>query len=331
MQAVTQNTQTHCPNLKYSRNYSLRSYNVKMKSKFNPKHPLLKKMFGELENRASAARDILKKMPQASVPLYVLNLSKPPGISNPPIQIASGVLIKLSTEHFIFTASHAIEEYKDYPVIIGCEGKFHFLNGDRFSTGKGASGTHQDDPLDAAVFHIQKDQVTDDIKSCALNLEHLDLTQPTGVHLHIATGFIASRSKFYQRSDRNPIDVCSFFELDSNEYSKLKLNESEHVALSGDTQIVINDTWQTAPSLKGMSGCGIYIIYGIPQDIKLSTNNESLRSAKLTAILIEHRTKTSLIKAVVGIRIKYHLAMIDKFLPHIGAWINEEITKIKPI
>ena len=72
-----------------------------------------------------------------------------------PRQFGSGVLVRLVGESFLLSAAHVFEEFGDWSVLIGCGESLVPLLGTRFSSLPGPSGSHQDDPIDAAVLHIE--------------------------------------------------------------------------------------------------------------------------------------------------------------------------------
>lgn len=94
---------------------------------------------------------------KAVIPIYHL-----PELKKQPIQIASGLLVNIKDEYFIFSASHVFEQIGNHQLLTGdgLGNKVISLPGERFSTPRGKSGTHSDDPIDASVYHIQAELPT---------------------------------------------------------------------------------------------------------------------------------------------------------------------------
>jgi hypothetical protein len=155
-----------------------------LKPNFDLKNPIIKSAIEFHQIQMEKALSAPKQVENAVLPIY-WTLRSP----TKPEQVASGVVVRIKTEYFIFSASHVFDDIKGYALLVGTgEGR------ERFSTKRGVSGTHKDDPMDASVFHIQ-DGITDTIKKVALSLENLDFKQPdTSKSVHMAVGFRVKKS-----------------------------------------------------------------------------------------------------------------------------------------
>lgn len=121
-----------------------------------------------------------------------------------PEQVGSGVVVGIKGEYFIFSASHVFDDVGHHALLVATGGgeRLATLSGERFSTKKGPSGTHADDPIDASVFHIQ-DGLTDKIKDLALSPEDLDLTHSDkSWTVFMAAGFRAKKSHTMEMKQR---------------------------------------------------------------------------------------------------------------------------------
>lgn len=123
-----------------------------MKPNIDLKNPIVKEGIIYFQNKALEALKVPQRVESAVVPIYHV-----PKFKRKPVQIGSGVLVKIKSEYFILSASHVFDEIENYQLLIGdgTGSEIQSIPGDRFSSSKGKSGTHRDDPYDASVFHIQ--------------------------------------------------------------------------------------------------------------------------------------------------------------------------------
>ena len=122
--------------------------------KFDLGDPRVQALSKVWEQKVLLAQDAAKGFQDAVRPLYMYDVGAGGGRSGRPSQHASGVLVRLDEEVLVFSVAHGFECYEGYPIVVGCGDQLFPLNGERYSSVPGASGTHHDDPVDAAVFHI---------------------------------------------------------------------------------------------------------------------------------------------------------------------------------
>lgn len=235
-----------------------------------------------------------------------------------PEQTASGVFVRIKDQYFVFSASHVFDDIGDFQLLMAVEGEeiLTTFAGERFSTARGPSGYHGDDPIDASVFHI-KTQVPDSVKSLALNLDNLD-REPydKGCSAFVMSGIRSKKSKTIGNKTFTKRESFGSIELSSEHYTNIDLNKEYHLALAYDDEHHINGQWQKSPVPSGFSGGGIFRING------LSINPLFLRPKKLTplltAITIAHRRgKNNNPGVLIGTRVAVHLELIKKFLPEV--------------
>lgn len=278
-------------------------------------NPLLKLFQAAADNRAKLASSLSHQIDHSVCSLYAYMGKKYPE------QMGSGVLLKIAEKIFILTAAHVMEEYKEHPVIIGLDDKLHFLRGERYSSAKGKSGSHQDDPIDVAVFHILQADVTESIANKCIQLADLDLVRTDQKDLQVLIGFRAKKSKISNRIAKSIKDSYTLMECLAHDYNKLGLSRDHYVALSWEDELYSSDNLISSPSLKGMSGGGIFRVVGLDQD-PFSSYGDTLH-CKLSGITIESIKKTHLRPgAVLGVRVINHLFLIHKFLPELADQID---------
>lgn len=254
-----------------------------------------------------------QKVENAVLPIY-WTLRSP----TKPEQVASGVVVRIKTEYFIFSASHVFDDIKEYALLVGTgEGReLVTLSGERFSTKRGVSGTHKDDPMDASVFHI-KQGITETIMNVALSLENLDFKQPdTLKSVHMAAGFRVKKSNVSGNQSKTKRECFPSIEYAEEEYSCLNIDKSTHIALAYEDQILMDNKWQTSPRPKGISGGAIIKVQGVKVFPPLISNSEpkQLLSAITIAQRREHKGKLGVL---IGTRINVHLSLIEKYLPNL--------------
>lgn len=178
-----------------------------------------------------------------------------------------------------------------YSVPIGCGDKVHYLSGDRFSTIQDPSGTHADDPVDAAVFHIQGD-IPDILRSVALSLDRLDLTPKSAQpEFCAAIGYRASKGKRHGTSWHSHQDIFVSTEVEAEDYETLGIDPQRFVAIAYGTEILVSERWQPSPNPRGMSGGAIVRLGGLPANPFAAQS--STTAPVLSAIVTELRKENN--------------------------------------
>ena len=233
-----------------------------------------------------------------------------------PEQVGSGVVVTIKDEFFVFSASHVFDDIGRFQLLLGTgEGsKLASLSGERFSSKKGPSGNHSDDPIDASVFHIQSG-LTEKIKSIAISLNDLDLDQPDESRsVHMAAGFRVKKSNTDGNQAKAKRECFPSIEYWVDEYSILGIDRKTHIALAYENQVLMGGRWQTSPTPKGVSGGAIIKIQGVEMSPPFSIKSNAQQL--LSAITIEQRReKAGKPGAIIGTRIGVHLGLIHTYLP----------------
>lgn len=289
-----------------------------MKPNFDSSDPQFIAVHKVLHTRALIAHQAASTLDHAVHPIYAFR----EGLSMPQ-QIGSCVVFNIADEFFLLSAAHVYEPIGPYVVLVGCGDRLHPLSGDRFSTKQGPSGTHQDDKVDAAVLHITC-AVPQELRECALTIDHFDV-DPAGnlPEFYVAAGYRASRATSSKARLESPLDLFPSIEHFQTAYQKLNLDRMKYVAMANDKQVLVDGRWQLAPSkLQGMSGGAIFRIHGLSPDPRVPTPAHT--SARLSAIIIERsnpRRKNDP-RAIVGVRIGFHLGLIQTYLPDLLREVN---------
>lgn len=287
--------------------------NTLMKPYFDLKDPLVSMAVEMSKYQMYKALSIPQKVEDSVVPIFHTIKRK-----TKPDQIGSGVVVKLKDEYFIFSASHVFEIIGENQLLVGtCKReKLISLAGERFSTKKGISGSHRDDPIDASVFHIQSG-ITESLKEIAITIDDIDFEPKIEfMNIFMASGFRSKKSNTSGNEAKGKRECFPSVEYSEKEYDILNIDPRFHIALAFEDQIIINGKWQKSPKPKGMSGGAIIKACGL-STVPPFHNGVKLRQ-KLTAITIEQRREQNGKPGVlIGTRVGVHFGLIKQFLPSV--------------
>ena len=281
-----------------------------MKPRIDPKNPIVKLFDKYYQSKISAALELTLDLEKSVVPIYH-TVKKP----YRPEQIGSGVIVNIHDEFFIFSASHVFDDIGENQLLIGLgEGeKILSLAGERYSSLKGKSGTHLDDPIDASVFHI-KDCVTKKIEQRALTIDQLDIEEPDELSICIACGFRVKNSNTKNYEIKSKQEVFPSIEINKDQYSKVGADTLYHTVMSFEAYYLREGHVLKSPKPRGISGGAMFKAYGINH---LPNHNRSIKPyAKLNAITISHKQeKGNQIGAIVATKVILHLNLIELAMP----------------
>ena len=231
--------------------------------------------------------------------------------------VGSCVLLSVGGQVFALSASHVFDHVGSYQLLIGCGDRLHSLAGDRFSTKKGPSNTHADDPIDASVFHITA-EVPRIVRSSALCPSDLDLTAAKRrPEFYVATGYRLSQSRTTSKGHAAKLDRYPTIELDEAHYLQGNRSRKWQLMLAFEEQVLLDGNWQTAPSIRGFSGGAMFRLPSVA--VLPGLNPQAPPQVKLAAILIERSkgVRTGIHSAAVGTRLGVHFGLIHKYLPEL--------------
>lgn len=282
-----------------------------MKPKIDLSNPRVQEFFRLYGDRATIAYNLTMSLEESVHPIYVL-----PKYRDTPQQLGSCVVLAIKNHTFLLSAAHVFEPIGPYAVLVGCGDRLHALTGDRFSSKQGPSGTHGDDSVDAAAFHITG-EVPNEIRSCALSLSDIDLYAPHHEsEFHVCVGYRISKSTRSRGKLSSQRDMYPGGEFPKSDYDLIGVDRSKNVALPFEDDIFINNKWQSAPVVRGMSGGAIFRISGLFANVAKLVDDHT---ARLTALIIERRPKKKdASPALIGARIGFHLSLINNFLPDLN-------------
>ncbi|MBG9909122.1 hypothetical protein BCPR1_04435 [Bacillus paranthracis] len=292
-----------------------------MKPNIDLENPIVKEAITDFQTKVIGALVVPQRVESAVIPIYHL-----PKLKRKPVQIGSGVLVKIKSEYFIFSASHVFDEIGNHLLLTG-DGtgtKIQSLSGDRFSSGRGKSGTHRDDQVDASVFHIQS-PISGALKKEAITLNDFDFSSSKeNEAIFIAAGFRVKKSNTAGNTVRSKREGFPSIEIDVEDYLRMKIDAEIHITLAYENQILLNGIWQTSPIPKGFSGGAIIRVDEVTVDSE--TIDKPVYKQLLTGIIIEQcREKNKEMGVLIGTKIDVHLALIKNFLPDLAVDIDRHI------
>jgi hypothetical protein len=176
--------------------------------------------------QAKMAVELVARKDAAVRPIYALNAR-----TNRVEHEGSCVLLAVADQVFALSASHIFDAIREYALLIGCGTRLHTLEGDRFSTARGRSGTHRHDPIDASVFHIGT-EIPDEVRACALSIADLDLVAADRAReFYVASGYRISKSGSTAKGHTARLDGFPSVELDLDHYQHWPLERNWYLLL----------------------------------------------------------------------------------------------------
>ena len=218
-----------------------------------------------------------------------------------PTPLGSGVLVQIENWFFIFSAAHVIAEFKNRIIwaahgsgngdLKAIQGEMHFR-----LTGRAEMGSHQNDPIDAAVALLPRGS-PNELLSGATEASEFDTGRRLEEPRYLLLGLPANRTgvdgrRKEIRTERKPL---IFSEVGDSVYAKMGYDKRTHLLL------VWHSKWNSvagrhaARNLAGSSGGGIWSFDLSSADVP----------PKLAATFTEipHRHGR---KVIVGTRIHVH-------------------------
>ncbi|TCD17617.1 hypothetical protein EZ456_22635 [Pedobacter psychrodurus] len=148
-----------------------------MKPDLDLTSPLIQNIFFEINKQSISALDAKQTVESAVLPVYALLKRKDHQKPKTKLeQIGSGVLIKIKSTYFLFSATHVFFEFDNVALYTGLGKGIEIIGlpGERFSTGKLDSPNANS--LDASVYHIQA-ELPQYLKDVAITMEDVDLSE----------------------------------------------------------------------------------------------------------------------------------------------------------
>lgn len=278
-----------------------------MKPNIDLKNPMVKIFLSEYKAKILNALNAEQTVEKAVIPIYHMS-SKKAKLE----QIATGVLVKIKSEFFVFSASHVFDQIGDYALCTGdgAGGPVVQLPGERFSSPKGKSGNHSDDDIDASVYHIQT-EIPDTLRLRAITLADFDTSNCNeSNNIFLSAGYRIKKSNSTKHYISCKNEAFPSLEIRNEDYINLNLNPEINIALWHNKYMIMNDTWQLSPRPRGFSGGAIIEV------IPIISREGIIYRQKLVGIITEHRKKTNTIEGVIiGTRAVVHLTAIKKYMP----------------
>ena len=271
---------------------------------------VIKEFFDKETENAFKAENIVSN---AVIPLYEIpstrgHLEKKKKYE----QIASGVLVKIKSHFFIFTANHAFDGNEENAIATGDGkgGEIKRYNGRRYFT----SLKSNLDKYDASVYHIE-DDLPESLKKIAITKKNFDLVEnDENRPFYIISGFRVRDSNTSGLRVDSKRKSMSSLEMNLEDYKLFDFTKNSHILLGYEDQEIKDGKWKTTPLPRGMSGGAVIKIKGTNTARVIQGEREFIQ--QLTAITIEqYREEHNRPGVLVATRIKKHLELIDRYVP----------------
>lgn len=284
-----------------------------MKPKLDLKSSNVKKVLDIYTKEIEIALGTEQTVEKSVLPIYSVPITKSHQKKKiKPIQIGTGILVKIEDNFFIFGSTHVFCEFENKTLLIGTweYSKIEEISGERYSTGN--LDHCKINKYDASVFHIQS-TISEDLKKTAIGLDCFDLDGFDRLKpIYMITGFLAKKSNTSGNIIKSKAKNIPTIEI--NDYTEYGYDKTTHIVLAYADQVVLNGNWQTSPKPVGMSGGAIIKAQGTSV-ISLYPNRKNKKQL-LSAITIEqHRDKAGRLGVLIGTRIYVHLVLIYQFMP----------------
>ncbi len=150
-----------------------------------------------------------------------------------PEQFGTGVLIRIAQEHFMLSAAHVFDDFKERVILIPGLESLVELHGPYATTPLPDKGSREDDDYDMGYFHLNTDQQAD-IDSSMLFLDErdcdpMDVTSDGDAYTLI--GYQSELSESTANKAKAEISRVSCSGVQDHRYQKLGLDPKRHILL----------------------------------------------------------------------------------------------------
>jgi hypothetical protein len=265
----------------------------------------------DMQTRLKLALSATRTVEDAVVPIYAPSLKR-----SAPEQVGSGVLVEVGGAHLLFSASHVLDQFGEYAILVGLRnGKpLEPLYGERASSARGPSGTHSDDPIDASVLLISG-PVPPEVRAIAISHSSWDFSIPEeDACAYAAVGFRSKNTKTAEDASTARREVFPSVCYGPNERKLLGIDGRLQLGLAYENRVLRGGLWETSPTPRGFSGGAIIRFEGV--SMNPADPQPTHARQQLVAITTEQRREKGTTPGVlIGTRISVHLGLVVKYWP----------------
>jgi hypothetical protein len=241
------------------------------------------------------------------------------------VAVGSGVLVVIGSDVFILTAAHALEGFgKNGIMYVSYDEIFLEIIGFGCANPMAPSMNRDDDPVDVGFIRLFPASA-EMLRHKALKLTNLFLEPPV-LHNHwlMVSGHPASAYKRRGRAISCPLYGLQASGAVPSKYESVGVNPASHVVMNHDGPLFSEKgRKRTRHSLKGMSGCGVWLIAEIAPTAVM---NSGLADPKLLAIFTGIREKYGVL---VATRVQLHLKLMADSIPGFGSVLDREVRAVR--
>lgn len=222
----------------------------------------------------------------------------------------SGLFVLLEERHYLITAAHVLDACDEGCVVRAAEAAGQELSGTRIVTGRPAGTTRDDDVFDIGFVRLSASEVAGIGASNFLDLtETVDGSPAEPVEVMIALGFAARDQAVEGGVVRTKLTMFMTGPESAHAYRLAKTDSRSHllVRYQRNKMIFNGENHGSAPSLKGMSGGGLW-------QVALSGEIQPAQPLALAAMIIEQ--PQSYRAAILATRAPLIRSFIHRFDTH---------------
>jgi hypothetical protein len=233
-----------------------------------------------------------------------------------PAAAGSGVLLWHRGARYLVTAAHVLDPYAQQPLFVDTKSGWRNLVGTAILLAPPEKGRGSDD-LDFAFFPIDAG-FAEQLDGCDF-LTASEVASPRPLSygganpsLFLVAGYPLNKMVVKKTGTSTPGSMFVAPLAPQDLYRRAKLDPRKHIAVMASGKVAGLGGAQTAPSMKGMSGGGIFRVAGVGAG--------DFTAPQLAAILIERRAPH---QVAVGVDIGLVLTGIDQFVAGTdGFWVD---------
>lgn len=279
----------------------------------------------EPTTRGKISDDLRRDMPILNAVREQMRAAVKPLFTNwdgPPRIIGTGVLLSFNEMVFIVTAAHVLQDFDGYALYLPVGTEITGVKGYSYRSPKPASGSHREDPIDAAAFYVDEGPLRDVLRKEALGIDDVFMTNELFENGVVLLGHPGRSFERRGKSVDTELTWVHLFGEDQSAYSRLGYSPDDHLLMKYSKRVMTPTGPGNVPSLKGMSGGGVW---AVPSLMRRPWPRGTLHMRpRLAGIFIETRTRD---RVYVATKIFSHLVLISRAHPELLALVEDELAK----
>lgn len=230
-----------------------------------------------------------------------------------PEQYGSGVFVRIAQEHFMLSAAHVFDDFKERVILVPGRESLVEIHGPYLTTPLPASGSRKDDHFDMGYFHLDTDQ-REDLDRSLLFLDErdcapMDVTSDGDAYTLI--GYQSELSEITNTKAQTEISRISCSGVQDHRYQKLGIDPMTHILLQYRMKKGMSYKGMIQGKrhdFRGMSGGGVFAWSKDFPDPK------AIAQPQLVGIITEYSDYHNVF---IATRLHHVLSAMHKEFPHL--------------